>query len=373
MEQVRNEQTIYSAAVYCRLSKDDEQATVIPYAINWEYQYNADGIRIYRSNGATTYRYIYNGDQLSQMEITEEATGQKNLLTFSYDANGLPMTVDYNGATYYFVTNLQGDVIAITNANGQVVAEYAYDAWGNTLSISGSMASTLGKHNPLRYRGYVYDAETNLYYLQSRYYDAEIGRFINADGQFNTDAILDCNMFAYCMNNPANHVDPLGTASYKNSYTVHKDNKGNVLGYNVVTTIKIMLTTLKYKYYIKANGIIQFDFDKNNYWGLLWRGGSKTLAKAMYKQAKAINKNFLYGRTIGGLNTELQGHWAAYQVTGSSRAGVADMGALVKGKTGYDSNAWFWESGNAAKIVARIKFSRIWGHTSIIRDLLRYI
>lgn len=176
--------------------------------------------------------------------------------------------------------------------------------------------------------------------MQSRYYDPEIGRWINADAQLNMDdGVLGSNLFAYCLNNPVNQVDPLGTASYKNSYTVNKDNNGKVLGYNVTTIVNVKWKKLTYKYYIKANGVIQFDFNKNNHWSLLWRGGGKTLAEAMYKQAKAINKNFLYGRTIGGLNTELQGHWAAYQITRNRRVGVADMGALIKGKIGYDSNA----------------------------------
>ena len=145
------------------------------------------------------------------MEITEEATEQKYLLTFSYDANGLPMTVDYDGTVYYYVTNLQGDVIAITNFNGQVVVEYTYDAWGNPLAVSGSDATTLGIHNPLRYRGYVYDSETNLYYLQSRYYDAEIGRFVNGDDFTATgQGFIGNNMFAYCNNNPVIRHDITG-------------------------------------------------------------------------------------------------------------------------------------------------------------------
>ena len=92
----------------------------------------------------------------------------------------------------------------------------------------------------------------------------------------------------------------------------------------------------------------------------------------MYKQAKSINKNYLYGRTIGGLNTELQGHWIAYKLTGSNQARVADMGALIKGKIGYDSNAWAWEGGNAAKIISRINLFSVWGFRSI-RNIMRYI
>ncbi|MBO5836864.1 MAG: RHS repeat-associated core domain-containing protein [Oscillospiraceae bacterium] len=145
------------------------------------------------------------------MEITEEATGQKNLLTFSYDANGLPMTVDYDGTVYYYVTNLQGDVIGIIDKDGNQLVSYAYDAWGNPLAVSGSEATTIGKHNPLRYRSYVYDAETNLHYLQSRYYDAEIGRFINADGYAATDqGFIGNNMFVYCGNNPIAREDDGG-------------------------------------------------------------------------------------------------------------------------------------------------------------------
>ena len=117
----------------------------------------------------------------------------------------------YNGTRYYYVKNAQGDVIGFVNGSGAVVAEYAYDAWGNILSISGSGARTVGAANPIRYRGYVYDAETGLYYVSSRYYDPEVGRFINADGLVSTgQGILGNNMFAYCLNNPVNYEDSDG-------------------------------------------------------------------------------------------------------------------------------------------------------------------
>ena len=118
------------------------------------------------------------------------------------------MAVTYGGATYYYATNIQGDVVAILDSTGAAVVTYTYDAWGNILTTTGTMASTLGIHNPLRYRGYVYDPETGLYYLQSRYYDPSIGRFINADTFASTgQGILGNNMFAYCRNNPAIRVD----------------------------------------------------------------------------------------------------------------------------------------------------------------------
>ena len=106
-------------------------------------------------------------------------------------------------------------MVAIIDADGNVKVEYTYDAWGKILSISGPMADTLGAVNPLTYRGYVYDTETDLYYLQSRYYAPAVGRFINADALVSTgQGILGNNMFAYCNNNPCNRVDSKGHCSY---------------------------------------------------------------------------------------------------------------------------------------------------------------
>ena len=114
----------------------------------------------------------------------------------------------YNGKVYYYVLNAQGDVVRIVDGSRNVVASYSYDPWGKLLSSSGTLANV----NPLRYRGYYYDTETGFYYLQSRYYDPEIGRFINADSYASTDAtgLLSTNMFAYCENDPVNKSDPTG-------------------------------------------------------------------------------------------------------------------------------------------------------------------
>ena len=93
--------------------------------------------------------------------------------------------MEYNGNTYYYYYNLQGDVIGLYDSDLNIVVNYTYDSWGKVLSITGSMADTLGQANPFRYRGYYYDSESGLYYLNSRYYDPEVGRFINADGYVN--------------------------------------------------------------------------------------------------------------------------------------------------------------------------------------------
>ena len=94
--------------------------------------------------------------------------------------------------------------MSIVDAQGEVVAEYEYDPYGNIVFQSGSLADV----NPLRYRGYVFDSETRFYYLQSRYYDPELGRFLNADSYASTgQGVLGNNMFAYCLNNPVNYAD----------------------------------------------------------------------------------------------------------------------------------------------------------------------
>ena len=88
---------------------------------------------------------------------------------FVYDVLG-PAAMIYNGTPYYYLRNAQGDIVGIVDTSGNTVVSYTYDAWGKLLTTTGTMASTLGAYNPLRYRGYVYDAETGLYYLTSRYY-----------------------------------------------------------------------------------------------------------------------------------------------------------------------------------------------------------
>jgi RHS repeat-associated protein len=119
--------------------------------------------------------------------------------------------MELNGAKYYYVFNLQGDVVGLINDTGAKVVEYVYDSWGRLVSTTGSMASTAGVKNPYRYRGYRYDAEIGLYYLQSRYYDPSMKRFVNADGYVDTgNSVLSTNMFAYCENNPIMFSDSLG-------------------------------------------------------------------------------------------------------------------------------------------------------------------
>jgi len=177
------------------------------------YKYNAEGLRTRKTEGNVTTEYTWVSGLLMSM------TDGTNTLQFSYSPEGEALSVKYNGTDYYYIRNLQGDVTGIYNYVGSVVVKYAYDAWGKIISVTGSMANTLGKLNPFRYRSYIYDEETGFYYLQSRYYDPEIGRFINADIFVSTGTGLNgFNMFAYCGNNPVMYVDVTGTMHVKGMY-----------------------------------------------------------------------------------------------------------------------------------------------------------
>ena len=128
-------------------------------------------------------------------------------LTFLYNSEGLTGFV-HNSTVYTYRRNLFGDIIAVYNGTSKV-AEYAYDAYGNCRVITGSNIGTL---NPFRYRGYYFDEDMKLYYLQSRYYDPETGRFINADdvSYLDPETIHGLNLYAYCLNNPVMYSDPSG-------------------------------------------------------------------------------------------------------------------------------------------------------------------
>ena len=171
------------------------------------------------------------GGQINREVIRSSSDASSPVLKdirYYYDAAGRPVAIrvfarnnasesfSSEGVIYYLQTNLQGDVVAIYNKDGTKIYEYAYDAWGNIIKSAQVATGGSDAHavNPFRYRGYYYDIETGLYYLQSRYYNPEWGRFLNADGYVNANGdLMGYNMFAYCSNNPVmcsllqRHVD----------------------------------------------------------------------------------------------------------------------------------------------------------------------
>ena len=191
-------------------SNGRQLATAAKGGNTYSYTYDASGLRTSKTVGNTTTQYYWLGDKLQA-----QRTGNDYLI-FLYDEASVPYGLihKYGGTeiTYYYEYNLQGDIIGIISDAGTRVVTYQYSAWGELLSISGSMATSIGAANPLRYRGYYYDEETGFYYLQSRYYDPITCRFINADNAVASvgGSIQGNNMFAYCMNNPVNMIDSAG-------------------------------------------------------------------------------------------------------------------------------------------------------------------
>ena len=206
-----------------------------------KYTYDADGIRSTKDVNGTKHEYrTLNGKVV--WEKIGEGTSAK-IMVFSYDTQGRPFGFKFsknNGASYtnyFYALNQQGDVmkifrpITVKDADGNVTgytektyATYTYDAWGkltgildsggNNLINKQTTSTALANLNPLRYCGYYYDNETGFYYLQSRYYDPTMRRFLNADAYASTgQGFVGVNMFAYCTNNPVTYADHTGTAA----------------------------------------------------------------------------------------------------------------------------------------------------------------
>ncbi|MBO4537841.1 MAG: hypothetical protein J5694_03130 [Erysipelotrichaceae bacterium] len=172
------------------------------------YTYNSDGYRTSKTVGDTLIRYTLEGDK-----VYFEQNGDVELRYF-YDASGAPVAfcMGSDQDLYLYRKNLQGDITGVySGSSGTLLVSYVYDAWGKVTAtdVANTTESTeVLTYNPYRYRGYRFDAETGLYYLNSRYYDPETGRFINADAFVSTgQGVLGSNMFAYCIDNPVNLAD----------------------------------------------------------------------------------------------------------------------------------------------------------------------
>ena len=210
------------------------------------FTYNDEGIRTSKTANGVKHTYVLNGSQI----ITEEWSDK--LIIFLYDAEGSPIGMQYRAGNmevgvfeeYWFEKNLQGDIVAVYNAEGTKLISYTYDAWGNftTTYHNGCTTSSTAAKNPFRYRGYYYDSELGMYYLQSRYYDPVVGRFINADAFVSTgQGILGNNMYAYCHNNPVKYVDLTGEFVISSILLVSI--AGGALAGAIVSTISYMKTS----------------------------------------------------------------------------------------------------------------------------------
>ncbi len=207
----------------------DELGNPLSY-LGWDMTWNAGRRLSTMKNGSMDISFTYNDEGIrtsktvdgvatSYTSIDGRITSQNdgtNQMYFRYDKNNSLTGFNLSGTEYLYVKNAQGDITGVLDKDGNQVVSYIYDAWGKVESISGSSADTVGKLNPMRYRGYYEDTETGLYYLHSRYYNADTCRFINADlpemtvlSVF-TKTAGSPNVFSYCRNNPIMNIDTSG-------------------------------------------------------------------------------------------------------------------------------------------------------------------
>ncbi len=175
------------------------------------YVYDENGTRFSKTVNGITTQFAYLGGMLMAQKTGED------VLFFQYGAGGVPLGFVLNGVQYFYVTNQLGDIIGITDPEGRPIIRYTYDEWGAVL-LSETRDNTaeqkkIAEINPLRYRGYYYDTETGYYYLQSRYYNPEWGRFLSPDAfsYIDNSTRLGFNAYIYCTNNPVMYTDPTGT------------------------------------------------------------------------------------------------------------------------------------------------------------------
>ncbi len=177
----------------------------------YDFEYDDKGVRTLKKDMyGNSHKYIYEGNKL----INEKTNDYE--LDFLYDENNILYGfIKDKVEIYYYVRDSLGNILGIIDSLGTLVAKYVLDAFGKIISIKGTSANTIGKINPFRYKGYYFDDETKLYYLISRYYDPETGRFITPDSISNLELenINGLNLFSYCKNDPVNLVDPFGTFS----------------------------------------------------------------------------------------------------------------------------------------------------------------
>ena len=173
------------------------------------YEYNDRGLRLKKTSASTVTYYSWAGNLLTALKKGTE------IIHFFYDSDGALLGLQLNGIKYYYVRNATNDIIGIVDDNGDLLVEYAYDSWGNPIYISDSSTSGIGNKNPFRYKGYYWDADTGLYYIDVRYYNPELFRFISPDDTSNlgkNDDFTSTNFYLYCANNPTGRVDVEGEA-----------------------------------------------------------------------------------------------------------------------------------------------------------------
>lgn len=180
-------------------------------ASGYTYSYNPNGLRLSKTDGKRTERYIYDGDSLCAMKVDDK--NGSNTVFFHYDEANALVGFSVNGKDYFYDRDILGNINAVIDSTGTKLVSYAYGDFGAvTETVADSdEASLVARLNPFKFKGYFFDSETGFYYLKSRYYSPELGRFISADGEIGqVGDTMVMNLFAYCRNNPINLSDEGG-------------------------------------------------------------------------------------------------------------------------------------------------------------------
>ena len=324
--------------------------------------YNADGLRtrkqaVLGGRIIETTDYTLHGKLVTEMKhSTAEGT---DVLHFFYDAQSRPAMVKWNGVMYSYVHNLQGDIVAILDCEGNKVVEYRYDAWGKSLGTDGTLKTSLGLLNPFRYRGYVYDEETGLYYLRSRYYGAETGRFVCADAIIATNSdIFSINVFLYCKNNPITSTDTSGYLPHAiTDKRVHNRVLADIVRRDISRQLTMHHTCIYYnrKNILKGWGFCDL-YNKST--GEVWelkkvdRGKSRSLKTLI--ALTQLNK-YVNGRLKSNPDLEL-----TFPVHDNPRGIMEGSLEYQDEIDGYDYHVKYWSDGNC---ILRYDYSRTKGQT----------
>ncbi|MFA7417317.1 MAG: RHS repeat-associated core domain-containing protein [Acholeplasma sp.] len=199
-----------------------EGRSIIQYD-NQIYTYSEQGIRIKRSDEIQQTSYTLEGMNVVKSEYKDLNTQELVEIYYRFDENNQLFGLQYQEQEYIYQRDILGQILSIVDLNGKPMVKYAYSAYGipsmhvnqdNMTLNELQVANALKEHNIYIYKGYIYDQATQMYYLNSRYYDPYVGRFITLDdpSYLSFSDINGMNLYAYCRNNPVMYTDGYGTS-----------------------------------------------------------------------------------------------------------------------------------------------------------------
>ena len=348
-DEIGNPLSYYNGENYTFTWDGRRLATAVKGSNNMSFIYDDEGLRISKTVNSVTTNYYYQGSLLYAEETNSQIT------VYIYDENGAPIGFMYRGADYgngvwdiyAFEKNVQGDVVAVYNAStGVKLISYKYNAWGEcTAAYYNGGASTTATKNPYKYRGYYYDSDLDLYYLQTRYYDPAICRFISPDSLMSgtNGSLHGFNLYAYCFNNPVSYTDSEGNWPewMEDAYQWFngKKEEAEAALEDVINFVEEKVEQVT-DWYNRKNEFDPSDakenFDSNKF--MYDESDYNFINADDYARYLKDNHYQDSSRTAKGLYAELQAHYLFYHFGHPSALNGADMGEI-----GEDKNARFFE------------------------------